>query len=78
MIFSLKVLIVTVVILRNDELAIGSRDNNIKIWGTIEEKELKTLSGHYKAVRRLVILPNDSLASGSEDSTIKFGTLIKA
>ncbi len=43
----------------------------IKIWDTLNSKELKTLNGHSNWVLSLAALPDNMLASGSSDRTIK-------
>ena len=56
-----------------NELASGSCDKTIKIWGLKNGLCLKTLSGHDDSVSCLILLGSSSreLGSGSWDKTIK-------
>ncbi|NUM35671.1 MAG: PD40 domain-containing protein [Candidatus Brocadiae bacterium] len=53
-------------------LAFGTLDNTIKIWDTVNAKEIAILYGHSDAVQSLAYSPDGKfLASGSWDNTIK-------
>ena len=59
------------VVLPNNQLASGSRDNTIRIWDVYNGKQINILKGHTHNVMCLVVLPNNQLASGSSDKTIR-------
>jgi WD40 repeat protein len=61
----------SLVILPDNTLASGSADQTIKIWDTVNGKELVTMIGHTSWINFLVVLPDNTLASASADQTIK-------
>lgn len=53
-------------------LAIGIRDNAIKLWNVSHGKLLHTLTGHRGEVRTVAFSPDgQQIASGSQDGTVK-------
>ena len=63
------------ILLRNGQLASGSRDKTIKIWNIESAECVQTLQGHSKLVMRLQQLESGELISCSSDTTIKIWNL---
>jgi WD40 repeat protein len=61
----------TLVVLKNGDLASGSKDHTIKIWNSSTGSLKRTLKGHNGYVETLAVLQNGDLASGSADKTIR-------
>ena len=63
--------IISLIILRDDLLASGSRSNQIKIQDQTNGQNIKTIDGHDHFVTCFSVLQNGNLASCSYDMTIK-------
>ena len=58
-------------VLPDETIVSGSKDNTIKFWNLSENTCINTLNGHTDWVFCLLLLKDGHLASGSEDTTIK-------
>ena len=63
--------ILSLIVLKNNNLCSGSADLTIKIWDWENGSCLKTLEGHKKWVTTVFELDNGIILSGSDDKTIK-------
>ncbi len=63
--------VVVFAMIKNDQLASGSKDKTIKIWAYPELSLLYTLQGHNSGVKSLALMMENRLASGGGNGEVK-------